>query len=131
MITVEKNLEGEIESMNRKDFCGAGTTLISVAADGKVYPCAGLHEDEFCAGSIREQPMEIIWKESEVFKKIRSMSILDIPECKDCELKFICGGGCHVDRHYAYGRLDIPTPNCKAQQEIYWYFLSEKLKEAQ
>lgn len=126
IITVERNIQEELDTLGQKDLCGAGSSLVSVAADGNVYPCAGLHEDEFCAGTIREKSLKEIWKESEVFKKLRQLSVLDIEKCSSCELKFICGGGCQVDKHHAHGRLDIPTPLCHAQQKIYWYYLSEK-----
>jgi len=130
-ITVEKNFRDKIEKMQKKDFCEAGCSAVSIAADGKVYPCSALHEDEFCAGHIRNQQLKDIWKESEVLHRFRSCSMLDTPECKTCEIKFFCGSGCHVDRYFAHGRLDVPTPVCKAQKEIYWHLLSEKMKEAQ
>lgn len=130
-ITVERNLRSEIEAMGKKDSCGAGSSIVSIAANGNVYPCAGLHEDEFCAGNIRKQRLEDIHRESEILRKFRVLSVLDIPECKTCDLKFICGGGCHVDTYGAYGRLDKPTPKCESQQRIYWHLLHEKMKEIQ
>ncbi|KYK33290.1 MAG: hypothetical protein AYK19_14180 [Theionarchaea archaeon DG-70-1] len=129
IITVERNIQEELDTLGQKDLCGAGSSLVSVAADGNVYPCAGLHEGEFCAGNIREKSLKEIWKESEVFKKLRQLSVLDIEKCSSCELKFICGGGCQVDKYHAHGRLDIPTPLCYAQQKIYWYYLCEKKEE--
>lgn len=128
-ITVEKNLEREIEVMRKRDLCGAGCSLVSVAADGGVYPCSGLHEPEFCAGNVREKRLEDIMKESEVFKMFGSLSVLDIPECRVCDLKFLCGAGCHVDRYYAYRTVEAPTSRCKAQQEMYWYLLSQEMKK--
>ena len=130
-LSVAKALRKEVENGIKKDTCGAGSSTVSIAADGNVYPCAGLHEEEFCAGTIREQSLTDIWKNSEVFKKLRVFSVLDIPECRTCELKFICGSGCHVDKYYAYGMLDTPTPRCKAQQKIYWYLLLERARETQ
>ena len=124
-------LRKEVEIRAKHDTCGAGITTISVAADGNVYPCAGLHVEEFCAGSIREQKLKDIWKTSKVFKRLKSFSVLDIPECRACDLKFICGGGCHVDRYSAFGQLDKPTPRCKANQEIYWHLLFRKVGEIQ
>lgn len=130
-ITVERNLRKEIEVLGKKDSCGAGSSILSIAANGDVYPCAGLHEYEFYAGNIREQQLEDIHRESEVLRKFRSFSVLDIPECQNCDLKFICGGGCHVDTYNKYGQLDKPTPKCKAQQAIYWDLLFKKIEEAQ
>jgi MoaA/NifB/PqqE/SkfB family radical SAM enzyme len=68
-----------------------------------------------------------MWENSEVFKELRSFSVLDIPECRDCEMKFICGGGCHVDRYYAYGDLRRKSPLCGINYELSQYSL---LKQA-
>lgn len=130
-IGVEKNFRKKIERMQRADFCEAGCSSVSVAADGKVYPCNGLHENDFYAGTIRKQPLEDIWKESEVFKRFRSFSLVDIPECRTCEIRFFCGCGCHVDRYFACGKLDIPTPMCEVMKKIYWSLLYEKMKEVE
>lgn len=129
-ISTEEAFCGKVEKLYKIDLCGAGSSLMSVAANGNVYPCAGLHGEEFCAGNIREQNLKDIWKTSEVFKKLRSLSVLDIEKCFSCDLRFICGGGCHVDAIHAYGRLDMPSPRCEANKKIFWGFLIEKLEEA-
>jgi radical SAM protein with 4Fe4S-binding SPASM domain len=117
----------KIEKIQKIDLCGAGCMLMSIAADGEVYPCAGLHEMEFSSGNIREKSLKDMWENSEVFKELRSFSVLDIPECRDCEMKFICGGGCHVDRYYAYGDLRRKSPLCGINYELSQYSL---LKQA-
>lgn len=129
-VTTEEAFHSKVEKVSKIDLCGAGSSIISIAADGKVYPCPGCHEEEFCAGNIREQSLENIWRTSEIFKKFRSLSVLDIEECRACELKFICGSGCLVEKYHAYGRLDTPSIRCNAERRIYWYLLSEKIKEA-
>ena len=128
-ISVEERIRNKIERLSKVDLCGAGSSIISVAADGNVYPCAGLHEKGFCAGNIREQSLKDIWKTSEVFKKFRSFSVLDIEECKNCELKFICGGGCHVKKYNVYGGLYVPSVRCKAYKKIFSDIFSEKIKK--
>lgn len=128
-ISTEEAFRGKVERLSKIDLCGAGSGIISVAADGNVYPCAGLHEKEFCAGNIRDQSLRDIWKTSAVFKRFRSLSILDIEDCRNCELKFICGGGCHANKYNAYGHLDTPSVQCKACKEIFWDLLFEKIKE--
>ena len=129
VLSMEKNLQDKIEIKRKIDLCEAGCSVVSVAADGCVYPCAGLHEKEFYAGNIRKQPLEKIWNENGILNWLRSFSVLDIPECRDCDLKFICGGGCHVDRYHAYERLDVRSPECEVQQMLYWHLLAEKMKK--
>lgn len=127
-ITSEESIRMKIEKNFKNDLCGAGSSVISIAADGNVYPCAGLHEEEFSAGNIRNQNIEEIWKKSDVLRKLRSLSVLDIAKCRTCELKFICGGGCHVDKYKLHGCLDIPSVRCEAEREIYWNTLKGKMR---
>ena len=129
-VTTEEAFRAKIEKMSKIDLCGAGSSIMSIAADGNVYPCPGTHEEEFCAGNIREQSLRVIWKENKTLKKLRSLSVLDIEECRTCELKFICGGGCLVDKYHAYGRLDTPSARCSGEKALYWYIFSEKMREA-
>jgi len=130
-VTVEKYFQNKIVAMHKIDLCAAGVATVNVSADGKVYPCFGFHDAEFCAGSIREQSLKDIWNKSEVLNKFRSFSVLKLPKCQNCELKFICGGGCFVDRYYTCKRLDAPEPRCTILQEVYWYLLFEMVKEVQ
>lgn len=129
-IDSEKTIRFKVEKLSRKDLCGAGSTLISIAADGNVYPCSGLHDEEFLAGNIRDQSLRDIWKESETFEKFRSLSLLDIEDCRNCEFKYICGGGCHVEKYHTYGRIDVPAVRCNAEKEIYSYLLSKEIEKA-
>ena len=128
-VSLSENFFQIIRAMQKKDLCGAGKQLISIAADGRVYPCPGLHEDEFCAGSLLQHSLKEIYETSDIFNQLRSLCVLDIPECRPCEFKFICGGGCHVDRYHAYGHLKAPTPRCEAHQQIYSHLLVEEAKK--
>ena len=128
-VSLSENFFQIIRAMWKKDLCGAGRGLISIAADGRVYPCPGLHEDEFCAGSLLQHSLKEIYETSDIFNQLRSLCVLDIPECRPCEFKFICGGGCHVDRYHAYGHLKAPTPRCEAHQQIYSHLLVEEAKK--
>ncbi|MBU6998547.1 MAG: radical SAM protein [Theionarchaea archaeon] len=129
--TIEDTLRNEVEKMQRREFCGAGISMMSVSPNGNIYPCAGLHDDRFCGGTIREQTLKDIWETGEVFSELRSLSVLDIPECGECELKYICGGGCHVDRFHDSGELKKVSPKCGVHRELYWYLLMEEAREAQ
>lgn len=130
-VTLERNVRAKREKMQKIDFCEAGCSMVSVAADGRVYPCNGLHENEFYVGDSRKQSLKDIWEKSDVLKRFKFFSIVDIPECAACAFKFFCGGGCHVNRHFVYKRLDVPTPFCQAHKELYWDLLFERMKEVQ
>ncbi len=102
------------------DLCGAGAGMLSVGADGGVYPCAGLMYPEFLAGNIRESSLEEIWKKSPVLEEIRSLSVSKIPGCKECPIRYLCGGGCLVDIFWEHGSIHGKTPRCELLHAIKW-----------
>ena len=124
-VSFEESFEMSIKRAWKRDLCGAGCGMLSLASNGDVYPCAGLHEDEFRAGNVRDSSLEEIHRCSSALKEIATNSVLRIPKCSGCELKFLCGGGCHVDTYFAYGRLDRATPRCQIMKAIYWKALKE------
>ena len=107
----------------RRDYCGAGIALWSVEPDGKVTPCAGLCDSQFIAGSIREQSLKEIIYESAVAREFQALRLMDNPNCASCELRFICGGGCHVDRFSEHGKLESAWSKCEVTRLIYWDYI--------
>ena len=61
--------------MEKRNLCTAGVRILSIDAEGGVYPCSGLMYPEFLAGSVREDSLEKIWKESPVLKEMQNLSI--------------------------------------------------------
>lgn len=73
------------------DNCTFGA--LSVASNGDVYFCAQI-EDLLPIANVRATPFKEIYKESLLAEK--ETTITNLRPCKDCELKFICGGGCRI-----------------------------------
>ncbi|HPK07000.1 MAG TPA: radical SAM protein, partial [Aminivibrio sp.] len=67
--------------------CLAGTAYCCVLPDGDVHVCPYL---PVRAGSVRERPFEDIWRDSEVFLKLRDRSAYG-GSCGECEHWEICG----------------------------------------
>lgn len=61
-------------------WCSMGATSSYITADGIVRPCSMVN---IPAGNVREQSFGEIWKNSELFQKIRSMRLDDF-ECFQC-----------------------------------------------
>lgn len=118
-----------IATRGRRDFCGAGKSLMSVAANGDVYPCAGLHLQDFYVGNIRTEGLKSMWENSSVLKMLRDLFLAKIPECDICEFKYMCGGGCHIDRLFHSGRLLTRHPRCGIFKTIFWDSLCEIAKK--
>lgn len=89
--------------------CAAGRELMTITADGDVYPCekyVGL--DEFHMGNVHDDdfPGEKFNSIRETFYKINIYNSLD---CNSCWARFFCGGGCHFQSYITHGDLSRPT----------------------
>ena len=96
--------------------CAIGDGEISISENGDVYPCQLLHLPQFKAGNIRNQPLKTIYETSEVLKSCRKLTVLEIPGCKNCEIRFICGGACRARAFYEEGRLDVSSSFCEYEK---------------
>jgi radical SAM protein len=65
-----------------------GKGFVFISHKGEVFPSGFL---PLSAGSIREQPLETIYRESPLFRNLRDVSQLE-GKCGACEFKQICGG---------------------------------------
>lgn len=75
--------------------CLAGTGYCCILPNGDVHPCPYL---PLKAGNAREEKFSLIWKNSEVFKKLRSLEYSGA--CGSCFNKGSCGG-CRARAYYA------------------------------
>jgi radical SAM protein with 4Fe4S-binding SPASM domain len=129
------NMEGLHTSMNietlrrKKDLCGAGTRMLTVTPDGDVYPCNTFVEESMKAGNVKDETLKEIWQNSPVLREFQKLSVNSIEGCKNCELKFICGGGCPADIYHSYGNFNHCTPLCSLYKDFYWGQIYELFEE--
>lgn len=89
--------------------CGAGRTGVSVAADGSVYPCHMLHYSEFCLGNAFCDTAEELAGALERF----SLPMIDeIDDCRGCDKRYLCGGGCRARAYAECGVVGARDPYC-------------------
>lgn len=93
-----------------RDRCGAAFGEIAIGPDGTVYPCQGLMRPEFQAGSIVLHHLAEIWAKSEILAKIRAITVDDIPRCRACPFRYLCGGGCRALAYTVHHSLTMPIP---------------------
>jgi len=84
--------------------CGAGKDYVAVTPEGDIYPCHQfVGKEEFKMG--------------DVFKGITNKNIKNIfdagnllekEKCKDCWVKYFCGGGCHANAYNFNGTIMEP-----------------------
>jgi radical SAM protein with 4Fe4S-binding SPASM domain len=96
--------------------CAISDGEISVSENGNVYPCQLLHLPRFKAGNIRDQSLKNIYETSEVLKSCRKLTVLEIPGCKKCDIRFICGGACRARAFYEENRLDVSGSFCEYEK---------------
>ncbi|QKF91267.1 radical SAM protein [Campylobacter sp. CCUG 57310] len=93
---IKKIQELEIPSKTTKQQnikfknCGIGTSIV-IDVSGKIYPCS----------KFGSYSLDISQSASEIFVEFdkinRETSIDAIKKCKECDLKYICSGGCRID----------------------------------
>ncbi|ABR46294.1 Radical SAM domain protein [Alkaliphilus metalliredigens QYMF] len=87
--------------------CLAGTSYCIINPNGKVQPCAYLDME---IGNVRETPFSEIWKNSEVFSNLRTLSYGG--GCGSCEYHISCGGCRARAAYYHEGDYMAEEPWC-------------------
>jgi len=91
------------------NLCGAAKLTCCVGPEGGFYPCAFLQQEDFLAGSLREQSFQQIWDESPLYASFRR---LRIHSCEECQRFDQCHGGCPAVAWHLKGRIDGGDPEC-------------------
>jgi heme b synthase len=93
--------------------CLAGTSFCFVSHDGIVQPCGYL---ELNCGDLKVSSFGSIWRNSEVFQKLRDLSAYK-GKCGRCEYKRHCGG-CRARAYEATGDYMAEEPLCLYQPKL-------------
>lgn len=83
----------KITDQTKKTNCGAGLKSMSINYDGNIYPCAFLHKESLKLGTLDDELHDLRVR-AKVFSN--RYSVDNLPLCKDCKLKYFCGGGCRA-----------------------------------
>ena len=97
-------------------YCGVGRSMLTVAVDGKIYPChcfIGL--EKFCLGSINT-PGPVPRKFFETHQ------IVENKKCQHCFARFACGGSCAYENYGVNGDIYHPTPEYCAKKKAWIEF---------
>lgn len=100
--------------------CGAGTSIISVTAEGDIYPCHMMHDTDTCMGNLLKTPLREILKNA-----AKVPSVDQVETCKDCSMKNICGGGCKARALLINGGWNHPDPYCELNKCFFTQFEEE------
>jgi uncharacterized protein len=86
--------------------CGLGMNLY-IGADGTCYPCYALmHPRHHLGNALHEGLMQVLSRND----AYRAITVDSNRKCRDCELRYLCGGFC---RAWSEGDdPDAPLPDC-------------------
>jgi len=92
--------------------CLCGVSVAFVSHKGEVFPCGYLPVH---CGSVRERPLAEIWRDSQVFARLRDYEAL-LGKCGRCEYKASCGG-CRARAYALTGNFMAAEPACTYNPE--------------
>ena len=97
------------------NLCGAGRIVCCVDPRGDVYACPFVLAPEFRAGNVRERSFAAIWRDSPLFRRLRSQEVGG--RCPSCGAYDRCHGGCMAAKHFTGASFDDPDPECVFEPE--------------
>ncbi len=95
----------------RYDLGNACYDSMCVYSNGEVYPSASFagHEGLRC-GSVLDNTLREIWENSNVSKAFRNATLQNKEKCRECHIKFICGGG-DIEHSFFYSENGFKLEN--------------------
>lgn len=87
--------------------CGAGNGVVSVDANGDVYPCQTLHSEEFLCGNAFTEGLATALAGSRPLRWMKELTVDRLDGCSRCAMRYLCGGGCRFHAHAREGRADV------------------------
>ncbi|MCZ7356800.1 MAG: radical SAM protein [Candidatus Methanoperedens sp.] len=113
----------------KNQMCGAGTSILSISSNGDVFPCQMLHHPDFYCGNIKNDSLENIYHSSETIERFRTLTIDMVDSCKDCDVRYICAGGCIANGFWLNNAFPVKDYFCEFNKELYFYNMISKFKE--
>lgn len=92
--------------------CAIGDNEISISPTGDVYPCQLLHLDEFLAGNVHERSIKDIYHDSPALQRCAGLDVDTMGKCRDCAIRYICGGACRARGYYETGDINQTGDFC-------------------
>lgn len=115
-----KTLTKEEQNRIHSAGCPAGHTLISIAPNGDIYPCAALTNEKYKIGNMLTDDLAKLWKENETLQNLRGIKQHITGKCQNCAKLDVCRGGCRGIADSLSGKQYTSDPNCKLEGgEVY------------
>lgn len=103
----------------RRCKCAIGGTEVSISPTGDVYPCQLLHYPQFLMGNIKEASFIDLYNNSDIVELCSKMTVDNIEGCKDCPIKYICGGACRARAFHETGNIMVSGDFCEYEKTAF------------
>ena len=110
-----KTLTLEEQNKIHSAGCPAGHSLISIAPNGDMFPCAALTNEKYKIGNILTDDLEKVWNESPLLKNLRGIKNKIEGKCKTCSKLDVCRGGCRGIADSLSGKQYQSDANCQVE----------------
>ncbi len=98
--------------------CGGGRRYFAVAANGNAYPCGEfIGMEDFNGGNIFYNSIEDIGA-SKNFLKVTKRTVDDIPECRACTFRNMCGSPCPAEMYSADPKMLQKSYYCEFYKQV-------------
>lgn len=97
------------------NVCGMGKNYIVVRNDGKLVSCQMTLDKPI--GSITDKNIIETMKEG-TFLDPKTLTVDTKPICKDCQWKYLCGGGCPLLNYKQTGSFTSQSPYCNVYRQL-------------
>ena len=133
---IKKIVYDDMNYICYRNPCGAGLDILSIDADGYIYPCDAMSGidgiENVVLGNVNdiEDLRDITGCKN--YKNCVTCKKIHIPKCESCFCKEICCGGCKSDVYNAYGVFDRETPLCSYYEGMiksYFFALANRKED--
>lgn len=101
-----------------KNHCGMVANMLGIKANGDLVPCHlffSTRDPGLIIGNILETDiLEKMWR---FFKGIPVIDKKD--GCKECSVRYFCGGSCYAGGYFCDGSFYTPNPSCLPLKKYY------------
>ncbi|MBU7013533.1 MAG: radical SAM protein [Theionarchaea archaeon] len=107
---------GKIETLIApRTRCDAGD-VIHIAGNGDIFPCFYMQFPEYRLGNIKGTTLSSIY-DTDIMSTVLELDVHGIEECRTCEIRYFCGGGCRGFAHAMSGSVLKPDPlDCESNK---------------
>lgn len=98
--------------------CGGGRRFFAVTAEGSAYPCGEfIGMEKFLGGNIFSDSIGDI-AASKNFGEVTERAVENIPECKECLFRNMCGAPCPAEIYSTDGTMLSKSHYCEFYKEV-------------